>query len=539
MVQHEGDASDVLEIEGDAEIVPGVEAFLEGEGAGAVRAHQHAAVFGEGLLPGGEHPIPFAQEHRVVHEPFFIGVKPSGIGIGAQEDEASQDGGGAEEAEEEFPVVVGEDAEGEVGDVGGLQGGQGFQEPGVALEAVFLLEGAHAEEGPSQGRGEGLCGRRGDREGEVALGLQFHDLLQALSGKGGLPGQEIVCRAGQGIDVAAAIHLLGHEGLLRSHVEGASHNGVPFLLLLRLSLPGNPFTLPLLQNLVLGGRNAEIAEGDPEIGVVEEFFVGLWGTVVLEGEEEIVRLDIPVGEPLFVGVGQPLGHGVDDGDGVSFGDGAQEMDQVSPVQVPGDVFHEDAGPVAGDDDVVASHQVRVGEGAHDLGFLAQFVQECGVVGQAAVQDLDGDLAAQGVLPCQVDRSHAAGADDGLEGASRHQVRGDVRRQGGERAPAAVHGAQPCAEAFPDFLHLGAGQPHPCLLSGKLGLVHAAVESSRAFQGAFHYGRGSGKSAWSIRSMAWSWCWTTSMRIRLESAAAVTPPNALSGMRPSQARKRGL
>ena len=147
-------------------------------------------------------------------------------------------------------------------------------------EAIRRGAGHGAGNRRRQRRGHG---RAGSGEGPRRLGQHpGDDGLRAGAGERRLPGQQLVQHAAEGVDVAPAVDAALPAGLLRAHVgrRADRHAG-----------PG--------QGLLAAGR-----AGDPEVGHQR----------LAVGEQDVLRLDVPVDDVVAMGVVQRQGRLPDDAD---------------------------------------------------------------------------------------------------------------------------------------------------------------------------------------------------------------------------------
>ena len=186
------------------------------------------------------------------------------------------------------------------------------------------------------------------------------------------PDQQLVEDHAQAEDVAAAIDPMPFAtGLLGTHVGGR---------------PGVAWPL----------ADVLLPQGQPEIGHER---------LAAPVEQDVARLDVPMHQPLLVGVVQRLGHRrhqfdrfVDRKPGL-----LEPRGEVGAVDVLRD---DEAGAVLGAADIVDGHDVRVVEVGDGAGFGQVGFGVFGPSHQLAVRHLDGDEPLQLVVVGQVDEAES-------------------------------------------------------------------------------------------------------------------------------------
>ena len=204
----------------------------------------------------------------------------------------------------------------------------------------------------------------------------------------------------EGVDVGPGVDLLGPD-LLGRHVEGRADDD---------AVRARP---PLI---------AAPQRGQAEVEDLDEV-----ATVARGGDEDVLRLEIAVHDPLVVRLGEGVADLGEEGGGARPGQGAaapQEGRQVLASQV----LHHHVQRAFGFAEVEHLDGVRVGEERHGLGLPLEAPDDVAVGDQGGVQHLEGgDLAHDHVLDL-VDHAHAASADPvedavaGADDAAEHGVR---------------------------------------------------------------------------------------------------------------------
>ena len=210
------------------------------------------------------------------------------------------------------------------------------------------------------------------------------DLLQQfLSGvrlKRSPSGQQFVEDDAQAEDVTAAIHPMPFAtGLFGTHVGGR---------------PGVAWSL----------AHVLLPQGQPEIGHKR---------LAALVEQDVARLDVPMHQPLLVGVVQRLGHRRHQFDGfVHRQPGLLEpRGEVGAVDVLRD---DEAGKLFGAADIMDRHDVRVIEIGDRAGFGQIGFGIFGAIHQLAMRHLDRDETLQLVVVGEVDEAETALAQHSLD-----------------------------------------------------------------------------------------------------------------------------
>jgi len=131
--------------------------------------------------------------------------------------------------------------------------------------------------------------------------------------------------------------------------------------------------------------------------------------VPVSRDEDVLGLDVAVDDPLLVGHGKAMR----DLDGVANGllrrQGSAEF---FAEQFALEELRDDEGASFVRSDVVDDEDVGVIELGGGTGFLLEAQEALGILCEAGVNDLDGDVASEPGVPCAVHLAHAAGPDPG-------------------------------------------------------------------------------------------------------------------------------
>jgi len=217
--------------------------------------------------------------------------------------------------------------------------------------------------------------------------------LGAQAGKGRLPHQHLVRHRAEGVEIGALIDVRLGGSLLRSHVgrgaEGEAERG---------------------QRAGAGGLAHRF--GDAEVG----------DEGVPSGEQDVVRLDVPVNHPLAVGIRESVDHLTQD----SYGFGDRQLTTLGELGAQRFALDEGHGvpeQVAGGAGRQQWDDMRMLKPGGELNFAAEAILvDAGR--HLRRKDLDDDLAAQGDFVGEEDPTHPAtpqllveqvlGAEGGLE-----------------------------------------------------------------------------------------------------------------------------
>jgi hypothetical protein len=201
-----------------------------------------------------------------------------------------------------------------------------------------------------------------------------------VTGEGHLPGDQVVERRAQSIDVAAAVGVPGVDGLLIGHVGGGA------------------------EALAGAGQVAGV------VGPLGQAQVAQLGHAGARGED-VVGLDVAVDDVARVGVLQAAGDVQGDVDGVADRQFAVLLEQqlgAGPVDVLQHQVVLAGGAVLAD--VQSADDVGVVEQDTGLGLAVEAVDVVLVAGQALAEHLEGDLAVVLAVVGQVNRAHATLAE---------------------------------------------------------------------------------------------------------------------------------
>ena len=128
------------------------------------------------------------------------------------------------------------------------------------------------------------------------------------------------------------------------------------------------------------------------------------------GDQDVLRLHVPVDESRAVCRRQAVDHGLEIGQRDARGQGVAAL-QDGAQRVAGHVLHDEVGEVTVGVFVHALVQdvddVRMGQPGGGLGLLLEALDQLGVLSQVRVEDLEGDLPVQAQVHRQVHRGHAA------------------------------------------------------------------------------------------------------------------------------------
>jgi GAF domain-containing protein len=130
--------------------------------------------------------------------------------------------------------------------------------------------------------------------------------------------------------------------------------------------------------------------------------------VLVGGDEDVVRLDVPVDDPVAVREAKGLEQLLGVADRRADRERAAGHDQLLEA-APLDHLHGDVVRALGLAAVVDGDDVRMGEARRRLRLAPEALDEEVVVRVAVVEDLDRDAAAELLVLGQVDVRHAPGA----------------------------------------------------------------------------------------------------------------------------------
>ncbi|HHH40429.1 MAG TPA: hypothetical protein ENK56_00310 [Chloroflexi bacterium] len=176
--------------------------------------------------------------------------------------------------------------------------------------------------------------------------------------EGDVAGRHLVEHGTQRVDVCPSIH--GQPlGLLRGHIVGSTQPHAGF---------------------------GQIAGGLQDLGQSE---IGEQRPVAL-GDEDVPRLDIPMDDPMLMGVPQRVANLADD-----LVDGLQ-VERLPFEHIPQgaglDILHHQVGQVSLAVEVVNGEDVGVVQSGDSLGLPGETLQEARVFGEIGGENLDGDKA---------------------------------------------------------------------------------------------------------------------------------------------------
>ena len=243
-------------------------------------------------------------------------------------------------------------------------------------------------------RDVGVCA---PRRWKLTRLLRFQDFHVGFAAKGGLTCQKGVEHAAERVEVAAVVDVLGVARLFRRHVyrRAGAHAG---------ARQHDVFPVGL---------------GQPHVCYFYHPFFG---------NQDVVRLDVPMDDPLLVGMFQSARAGDDHVERVADGELA-EFSEPRLHAAAVDILHGAIVKTVGFADTVTAHDVGVIEPGHDTRLALEALDELRIRGQVPGEHLDGGVAVQAELACHVDRAHAAGAElsgelEIAQGA--HLLRGNLR-----------------------------------------------------------------------------------------------------------------
>ena len=206
--------------------------------------------------------------------------------------------------------------------------------------------------------------------------------------EGPLPGQHLVEHAAEGEDVGAPVCRLP-ASLLRREIAHGAEDGARGGALILLQGAGHVVT-PGLGELDLG--EAEVQDLHPAV----------------LGHEEVVRLEVPVDDPLLVGSAEALGHLHSDVHGLPHGQGA--IPEPVPQRSTLEVLHDGVRDVALPAEIVERKDVRVGERGNRLGLALEPGESVRVFRELLRQDLHRHFSAEARVLRPVHLAHAACAE---------------------------------------------------------------------------------------------------------------------------------
>ncbi len=298
------------------------------------------------------------------------------------------------------------------GELGGLTIREGLIEIGDELRGGLRARvgalGERAHHDAREGLADGGVGRGDHRRGGHGLDVAGHHHHGVLVDEGRVPDQHLVEQDAERVEIAAGVERSALR-LLGGHVAGGAEDRAGLRLervdrsLLALDL------------------------GDPEIQDLADLGFVAAGAA---GEKEVIGLEIAVNDALLVGLferEQGLArdaHGLGDLDArgpLQAGAEGLALEHLHRQVERGAALRELVAVGIGDlAEVEDRDGVRRREEAHRPGLAREAGLGLGVEGAIGAEDLDGDVAADRLLPGAVDRAHRSGAD----AAGDHEAIGD-------------------------------------------------------------------------------------------------------------------
>ncbi len=242
--------------------------------------------------------------------------------------------------------------------------------------------------------------------------VRLKDRKNALPRERRGAGQQEIQRTPQAVDVRPHVGAGRVLRLLRRHVgRRPHHRPEPGQVRDRLPLP------PRL--------------GQTEIEYLDDMFL------LLQAQHQVLRLDVAVDHPLFMGVLQPHRRLGDVMAGVGHRQRPLALHHLVEV-LPLDVLHREEQQFAGLDGAVRLHHVVVAEHGGRADLAQEALHHAGFVEQRLVDHLEDFAPVHQHVPGQVDDSHAAAAQ-----LAQHLVAGDQQsRPRPTAAPAPARRATP-------------------------------------------------------------------------------------------------
>src|SRR5271166_5565283 len=224
----------------------------------------------------------------------------------------------------------------------------------------------------------------------VPFHMLHHQRIQRVALKRRLPRYHLIEHDAQRINVSAAVNLaalLPHK-LFRGHVERRAYQHA-------------------------GHRHARLAIATGGFAQLRDSEVEHFGdflTLLVDGENDVARLDVPVHHAQLVSDSQCprcLRHNTKRPRHRESSLFQQNLADVLALYY----FHHDEGAaVLGVVEVVHSDRIRMAELAGDDGFGLEALQEIGISGNAFVDHLDRAHLVERQVPAAIDHAHAANAD---------------------------------------------------------------------------------------------------------------------------------
>ncbi len=228
-----------------------------------------------------------------------------------------------------------------------------------------------------------------------------HRLRGRISPEGALRREHFVQDCAETEDIGAVINGLAPH-LFRGHVAHRAHHRA------RVRVAGHGRRIGVVSRP--GGRSL------PRQAEVED----LDATVLRD--EDVVRLEVPMDDPLVVGGREAAGDLQRIFDGLARGERSSGQARAERLAI--EQLHDRVCGLALLPEVVDGQDVWMGERGHGLGLALEAREGLGIVREVGREHLDGNLSAELLVAGAVDLAHATRAEQGED---------LVRTEGGSRS----------------------------------------------------------------------------------------------------------